>query len=61
MIERHWRTSSYTGNQGDCVEVALKERVAIRDTKNRDGGQLAVPATGWSQFIASVKRGEAGR
>jgi hypothetical protein len=28
--------------------------VAVRDTKDRDGGMLAVPAGEWSAFIDAV-------
>jgi hypothetical protein len=38
------------------VEIKLAtEEVGIRDTKDRVGGQLAVPASGWSAFINGLK------
>ena len=40
-----WHKSTRSGNAGDCVEVAenLPGIVAVRDTKNRDGGTLTSP------------------
>lgn len=51
-----WRKSSYSANsQGQCVEVAAPDAIAVRDSKNPDGGVLAVPRTSWSAFIAAVR------
>ncbi|MFD8911275.1 DUF397 domain-containing protein [Streptomyces sp. NPDC059575] len=48
-----WFKSSYSGaNEPDCVEVALTPAtIHIRDSKNRDGARLAVPATTWTEFV----------
>ena len=43
-VELAWRRSSYSGDQGDCVELAYEG--AIRDSKNPDGGHLMVSLTG---------------
>jgi hypothetical protein len=52
----YWRTSSYTGGQGNCVEVADASRtVMVRDTKDRDGAVLTIPASAWRQFTSSLK------
>jgi hypothetical protein len=52
-----WRTSSYTGGSGDCVEVApATDPVLVRDTKDREGPVLAVPATAWRAFLADIPR-----
>ena len=42
----NWRTATYSGaNGGECVEVAnAADAVMVRDTKNREGGTLSVPA-----------------
>jgi hypothetical protein len=54
---RNWRTASYSGaNGGECVEVAnATDSVIVRDTKNRNGGALSVPASAWRAFIAAIK------
>ena len=50
-----WRTSSYTGGQGNCVEVATAAgTVLVRDTKDREGPLLAVPTTAWRAFLADI-------
>jgi hypothetical protein len=56
-----WRKSSYSGgNGGNCIEVASHRpnTVAVRDSKDREGPQLAFAAPAWSQFVAGIKRGE---
>jgi hypothetical protein len=51
-----WRTSSYSdANGGQCVEVAAADLVMIRDTADRDGQILAVPASAWEAFTASLR------
>ena len=52
-----WRTSTYSsGNGGNCVEVASATgSVAVRDTKDRDGGTLSIPADAWAKFTSSLK------
>ncbi len=50
-----WRTSSYTGTSGNCVEVAAAAgAVLVRDTKDRESPVLAVPATAWRAFLADI-------
>ena len=53
----NWRTATYSGaNGGECVEVAnAADAVMVRDTKNREGGILSVPASAWRAFIAEMK------
>lgn len=55
-----WRKSSYSGNTGDCVEVArnLPGVVAVRDSKNPDGLRLAFAPDDWLLFTDQVKAGE---
>jgi hypothetical protein len=55
QLEREWRTSSYTGTNGNCVEAASADGVMVRDTKDRDGVKLRFTASTWQKFIASVK------
>lgn len=54
-----WKKSSYSNGGGNCVEVGTSAaHVGIRDTKDRDGGTLAVPADGWAAFLSGVKAGQ---
>jgi hypothetical protein len=51
-----WRTSSYTGTNGNCVEVGgAGGTVLARDTKDRDGVVLSVPGEAWLSFITLLK------
>lgn len=53
-----WFKSSYSSNNGTCVETAfLPDAVAVRDSKDPDGGTLIVDAAAWTDFIAGVKAG----
>lgn len=53
-----WRKSSYsTGPEQTCVEVGLAPGlVGVRDTKNRDLGNLEVSRTAWNAFVRHVTR-----
>ncbi|GAB3477903.1 DUF397 domain-containing protein [Nocardiopsis coralliicola] len=52
-----WRTSSYSQNGGQCVEVADAAHLsAVRDTKNRGLGALLFPTSEWRAFVDSAKR-----
>jgi hypothetical protein len=54
-----WRKSSLSGAGNDCVEaVVIGDTVAVRDTKNRDGGALIFTHTEWEAFIGGVRQGE---
>jgi Domain of unknown function (DUF397) len=54
-----FRKSLRSGQDGNCVEVAenLPHMVAVRDTKNRNGGILQFTPEAWSKFIDDVKNG----
>lgn len=49
-----WRISSYSANGENCVEVALGEVTRIRDTKDRDGGQLTVTGPAWLALLNTI-------
>ncbi|MEU7021602.1 DUF397 domain-containing protein [Streptomyces sp. NPDC046203] len=51
-----WRTSSYSGGQGDCVEVApnLPHLVPVRDSKRPAGPALAFTPDAWRTFLGHL-------
>jgi hypothetical protein len=55
----NWHTSSYSGNSGNCVEVAelVDGTRYVRDTKNREGACLTAAAAQWASFLGGVKAG----
>lgn len=53
-----WKTSSYSGDNNECVEVAVAcVAVGVRDSKNPDGPTLAVPAACWTATINALRAG----
>ncbi|RKT52223.1 DUF397 domain-containing protein [Saccharothrix australiensis] len=51
-----WRKSSYSGGQGQCVEIAVDAtRVAVRDSKNPDGPVLHTPRTAFAAFLRGLR------
>ena len=52
-----WRKSSYSdGNGGACVETASGNgAILVRDTTDRDGATLSIPADTWRRFIAAMR------
>ncbi|GAA3735531.1 hypothetical protein GCM10022225_17740 [Plantactinospora mayteni] len=56
--DARWRTSSRSGANGNCVEVADNGAiVAVRDSKDRSGPVLAFRPIAWASFAASLKNG----
>ena len=55
-----WHKSSYSGTQGNCVEVArnLPGIVAVRDSKHLGGPVLITSQDEWRTFVAGVRRGQ---
>lgn len=51
-----YRKSSYsTGGASNCVEVGTTgAEVLVRDTTNRDGGTLIIPAGAWRDFVRAL-------
>jgi hypothetical protein len=55
-MESNWRKSSYSGDQGNCVEVAeATSRVLVRDTKDTAGPVLRFSPAAWRGFADQVK------
>jgi hypothetical protein len=56
LSRAEWHKSSYSGQSGNCVEVArnLRGLVAVRDSKESDGVTLVVSQGTWRAFIRSV-------
>jgi len=53
-----WRKSSYSGNAGNCVEVAeTPSAVLVRDTQNRHLGHLDFAPAEWVAFLADLRAG----
>jgi Domain of unknown function (DUF397) len=52
-----WRKSSYsTGNGGQCVETGhVPGAVLVRDTTDRDGMTLSIPAAAWTTFLGTLR------
>ncbi|WP_435602338.1 DUF397 domain-containing protein [Streptomyces sp. bgisy130] len=52
--------SSYSGSQGECVEVARNVPLvtAIRDSKDPAGPCLIVGSGAWASFMETLKAGD---
>ena len=55
-----WRTSSYSGGSGNCVEVAgdLPGGVGVRDSNDPGGRALVFTTAAWRAFTGQVKSGD---
>jgi Domain of unknown function (DUF397) len=54
-----WRKSSYSVNEGQCVEIAtLPDTTAVRDSKDPSGPVLRFTSAQWRAFLNCVKSGE---
>jgi hypothetical protein len=57
-----WKKSTYSGNTGNCVEVAITESVVgIRDSKDPDGAVIKVRPEAWRAFVEATRRAGAAR
>jgi hypothetical protein len=55
-VDKRWRKSSYSTNDGNCVEVATQAGIVrVRDSKDPKGPELRMTAEDWRRFTASIK------
>jgi hypothetical protein len=58
----HWRKSSYSNWNNQCVEVAQAgATIAVRDSKNPDAGHLTFTTAEWQAFLNQVKHHSYGK
>ncbi|MEC4017126.1 DUF397 domain-containing protein [Streptomyces sp. H27-D2] len=51
-----WRKSSYSGESGDCVEIALLGGTpAVRDSKDPRGHVVSFAPDAWAAFVGELK------
>ena len=52
-----WNTSSYSSQDGNCVEVATNIHgvVGVRDSKDPDSAELVVSRAAWTAFLRDLK------
>jgi hypothetical protein len=57
-----WVRSSYSGPQGNCVEVARLPdgTVAVRNSRHPDGPALIFTSAEWEAFVSGAADGEFG-
>ena len=57
LSRAEWRKSSYSSQDGNCVEVAvnLPAFVAARDSKHPAGPALLISRDTWRSFIQSLR------
>jgi hypothetical protein len=55
-----WRISSFSGNNGTCVQVAALPdgRIAVRNSNQPDGGMVLFTPAEMTAWIHGVKAGE---
>lgn len=56
----HWRTSSFSGNNGTCVEVASLPdgHIAVRNSNRPHDGVVLFSRAEMNAWISGVKAGE---
>jgi hypothetical protein len=52
-----WRKSSYSADQGNCVEIATKPTyVLVRDSNEHNGPVLEMSSAQWEMFLARIRK-----
>jgi hypothetical protein len=61
-LDACWVKSSFSGPQGNCVEVAQLDdgSVAVRNSRQPAGPALVFTAAEWDAFVAGARAGEFG-
>jgi hypothetical protein len=55
-VSATWKKSTFSGNNGTCVEVAhLADRLAARDSKNPAGPMLTFPSESFRGLMRLVQ------
>ena len=56
LSRAEWHKSSYSSQDGNCVEVArnLPGLVAVRDSREPDGAKLVVSQETWRAFVRAI-------
>lgn len=51
-----YHKSSHSGDAGHCVEVAEGTTTRVRDTQNRELGQLGFEAGEWAALLGTLTK-----
>ncbi|MFD5653629.1 DUF397 domain-containing protein [Streptomyces sp. NPDC127039] len=56
LAEAIWRVSSFSGGQGECVEVAhnIPALIPVRDSKRPAGPVIAFAPQAWRTFVSHL-------
>lgn len=62
-VQAAWVRSSFSGPQGNCVEVAMLPggQVAVRNSRDPNGPALIFTGPEWDAFLNGVRGGEFGK
>ncbi|MGD0063993.1 MAG: DUF397 domain-containing protein [Streptosporangiaceae bacterium] len=56
-MKSNWRKSSYSGDQGNCIEVSDDDsRVMVRDTTDRQGAILRFTPDAFRRLVKQIKQ-----
>jgi Domain of unknown function (DUF397) len=59
MTNHRWRKSTYSGEEGNCIELAATPTgVDVRDSKDSDGPVLHFTRAELAAFLAGCRAGE---
>lgn len=60
MLSNEWQKSSFSSNNGSCVEARLVDdtTIEVRDSKNKSGPTLKFTRQEWVAFQMGTNEGE---